>query len=185
MAQAEANLAYAEAVLAELVAGSRSEDIDRAEARVLQARESLTELQHGSRSEEIESGRAELASARAAEQSAIVQANQAKADFERYANLFKEGSVSKNVFETYQNNLKTAENQVKEAGCPDQGGQRAAGPSEGRTAHRTDRPGRGGSEAGRGGIRPDQGRPAQGEHRPGPGQGPGSARESSTRPGSS
>ena len=115
VAQAEAGLAYAEAVLAELLAGSRSEDIDRTEAKVLQARESLSELQAGSRSEEIESGRADLARAKAAEQSALVQLNQAKADHERYANLFKEQSVSKNVFETFQNNLKTAENQAKEA----------------------------------------------------------------------
>ena len=115
VAQAEAGLAYAEAVLAELVAGSRIEDIDRAEAKVLQARESLTELQRGSRSEEIESGRADLARAKAAEQSAVVQLNQARADYARYENLFKEQSVSKNVSETFQNNLKTAENQAKEA----------------------------------------------------------------------
>ncbi len=115
VAQAEANLAYAEAVLAELLAGSRQEEIERAEARVLQAKESLTELQRGSRSEEIESARAELARARAAEQSAKVLLNQARADFARYENLFKEESVSRNVFETYRNNLQTAENQVKEA----------------------------------------------------------------------
>ena len=115
VAQAEANLAYAEAVLAELVAGSRSEDIDRSAARVVQARESLSELQHGSRSEEIERARADLAGAKAAEQSAIVQLNQAKTDFDRYTNLYKDGSVSKTVLETYQTGLKTAENRVKEA----------------------------------------------------------------------
>lgn len=115
VAQAEANLAYAQAVLDELLAGSRKEDIDRAEARVLQAKESLTELQRGSRNQEIESGRAELARARAAEQSTQVQAKQAKADYERYENLYKQESVSKNVFETYRNNLETADNQVKEA----------------------------------------------------------------------
>ena len=115
LAQAEANLAYAEAVLAELLAGSRAEDLDRAAARVSQARESLTELQKGSRGEEIEQGRAEQASARAAEQSAIVQFNQAKVDFDRYSSLYKDGSVSKTVFETYQTGLQTAENRVKEA----------------------------------------------------------------------
>jgi HlyD family secretion protein len=115
LAQAEANLAYAEAVLAELVAGSRTEDVDRAVARVVQARESLTELQRGNRSEDIERGKAELASARASEQSAIVQLKQAKTDFDRYDKLYKEGSVSKTVFETYQNGLETAENRVKEA----------------------------------------------------------------------
>jgi len=115
VAQAEANLAYAEAVLAELLAGSRVEDIDRAVARVGQARESLTELQRGSRIEDVERARAELASAKAAEQSAIVQLHQAKTDFERYTNLYKDGSVSKTVLETYQTGLKTAENRVKEA----------------------------------------------------------------------
>ncbi len=115
VAQAEANLAYAEAVLAELVAGSRVEDIDRAAARVVQARESLTEMQRGSRNEEVERGRADQASARAAEQAAIVQLNQAKIDFDRYTSLYKDGSVSKTVLETYQTGLKTAENRVKEA----------------------------------------------------------------------
>ncbi len=115
LAQAEANLAYTEAVLAELLAGSRVEDIDRALARVVQARESLTELQRGSRIEDIERARAELASAKAAEQSAVVQLNQAKTDSDRYTNLFKDGSVSKTVLETYQTGLKTAENRVKEA----------------------------------------------------------------------
>ncbi len=115
LAQAEANQAYAEAVLAELLAGSRVEDLDRTAARVAQAQESLNELQRGSRSEDIERGRAEQASARAAEQSAIVQLTQAKTDFDRYSSLFKDGSVSKTVLETYQTGLKTAENRVKEA----------------------------------------------------------------------
>jgi HlyD family secretion protein len=82
---------------------------------VVQARESLTELQRGSRIEDVERGRAEQASARAAEQSAIVQLNQAKTDFDRYTSLFKDGSVSKTVLEVYQTGLKTAENRLKEA----------------------------------------------------------------------
>ncbi|HSL40245.1 MAG TPA: efflux RND transporter periplasmic adaptor subunit [Desulforhopalus sp.] len=115
LAQAEANLAYAESVLAELLAGSRVEEIDRAVARVSQARESLAELQHGSRSEDIERGRAELASAEAAEQTAKVQLNQAKNDFTRYSSLYRENSVSKNLFEIYQTALQTSEQRVKEA----------------------------------------------------------------------
>lgn len=117
IAQAGANLAYAEAVLAELLAGSRPEEIAQAEFRVTQAQQSLTELQNGSRSEDIESGRAEVARATAAEQSAIVQLKQAKADYDRYNSLFKDNSVSKTVFETYRNNYETAENLVKEAGA--------------------------------------------------------------------
>ncbi len=115
LAQAEANLAYAEAVVAELAAGSRKEDIDRAEAGVMQARQNLTELQNGSRIQDIESARAALDSAKATEQSAIVQLKQARIDQDRYIKLYKEQSVSKNVLETYQINFETAENRVKEA----------------------------------------------------------------------
>jgi HlyD family secretion protein len=115
LAQATANLAYAEAVLDELEAGSRKEDIDRAEAKVMQARHSLTELRNGTRIQEIRSARADLDSARAAEQSAIVRLKQAKTDLDRYVNLFKEESVSKNALETYQLLDETSANQVLEA----------------------------------------------------------------------
>lgn len=114
LAQSAANLAYTEAVLAELVAGSRKEDIDRAEAKVMQARHSLTELRNGSRIQEVESARAERDSAKAAEQSAIVQLKQARIDQNRYSSLYKDNSVSKNALETYQTLLETAENRVKE-----------------------------------------------------------------------
>ncbi len=115
LAQAEANLAYTKAVLAELEAGSRKEDIARAEAAVMQARQSLTELQNGSRTQDIESARADLDSARAAEQSAIIELKQARIDQNRYINLYQEKSISKNTLETFQVNFKTAENRVKEA----------------------------------------------------------------------
>ena len=115
LAQATATLAYAEAVLDELEAGSRKEDIDRAEAKVMQARHSLTELRNGTRIQEIRSARADLDSARAAEQSAIVRLKQAKTDLDRYVNLFKEESVSKNALETYQILDETSANQVLEA----------------------------------------------------------------------
>lgn len=115
LAQTTANLAYTEAVLAELEAGSRKEDIDRAEAKVMQARHSLTELRNGTRIQEIGSAKADLDSAMAAEQSAIVRLKQAKIDLDRYVNLFKEESVSKNALETYQILHETSENQVKEA----------------------------------------------------------------------
>ena len=116
VAQAEANLAYAAAVLAELEAGSRKEDLDRAEAVVLQARQSLAELRNGSRIEDIESARAEIDRAVAAEQSAIVKLNQAEKDYVRYTSLHKDSSVSDSSFETVQTLYNTAKNQVKEAG---------------------------------------------------------------------
>ena len=115
VAMSEANLDLAEAVLAELTAGSRPEDIERAAARVVQAKESLSELERGNRSEEVERGRAELAAAQAGEQSTQVLLAQAKTDFARYDKLFKEGSVSATVFETYRNNLETAENRNLES----------------------------------------------------------------------
>jgi HlyD family secretion protein len=115
VAKAEANLDYAKAVLAELEAGSRQEDIARADARVVQAEQTLTELQNGSRSEEIEGSRAELERAKAAEQSAIVKFNQAQKDIDRYSNLYKQESVSKNVLEISQTLFDTAESQVQEA----------------------------------------------------------------------
>jgi len=115
LAQAEANLAYAESVLEELVVGSRKEDIDRTEAGAMQARHSLIELQNGSRIQEIESAVAERDSAKAAEQSAIVKLKQARIDYNRYISLYKDDSVSKNALETYQTQFETAENQVKEA----------------------------------------------------------------------
>jgi len=114
LAQATANLSYAEAILAELIAGSRKEDIDRAQAQVMQARHSLTELQNGSRIQEIESARADRDSAIAAEQSAIVQRKQAKIDSNRYNTLYKDESVSKNALETFQTLYETAEKKVEE-----------------------------------------------------------------------
>ena len=89
VAQAEANLQYAKAVLAELEAGSRSQ--------------------------EIETARAELDKAVAAEKSAAVRLDQAKADVARYTALYKEGGVSKRVFETYTTQFETAKNARDEA----------------------------------------------------------------------
>lgn len=115
VARALANLRYAKAVLAELEAGSRQEDIDRADARVAQARQSLTELQRGSRVEEIDRSKAELESAKAAEQSAKVQLNQARKDIERYDRLYKNNSISKNDLETFQTQFDTATSRLNEA----------------------------------------------------------------------
>ena len=89
VAQADANLAYARAVLAELEAGSRSQ--------------------------EIETARAEFDKAVAAEKSAVVRLDQAKADVERYSVLYREGGVSKRMFETYTTQFETARNSRDEA----------------------------------------------------------------------
>lgn len=86
---AEANLSYAKAVLAELTAGSRSQ--------------------------EIEAARADYDKAIAAERSTVVRMDQAKADHDRYAALYREGGVSKKMFETYVTQYQTAKNSRDEA----------------------------------------------------------------------
>lgn len=115
VAQAEASLAHARAVLAELEAGSRQEEIARSEARVLQVRHRLSELQNGSRAEDIETARAELDRAAAAEESAIVQLNRAQNEYDRYGQLIKNNAVSKDIVEDLRARYNTWQNQVKEA----------------------------------------------------------------------
>lgn len=115
VAQAEASLAHARAVLAELEAGSRQEEIARSEARVLQVRHRLSELQNGSRAEDIETARAELDRAVAAEESAIVLLNRAQNEYDRYNRLIKSNAVSKDIVEDFLARYNTSQNQVKEA----------------------------------------------------------------------
>jgi len=115
VAQAEASLAHARAVLAELEAGSRQEEIARSEARVLQVRHRLSELQNGSRAEDIETARAELDRAAAAEESAIVLLNRAQNEYDRYNRLIKSNAVSKDIVEDFLARYNTSQNQVKEA----------------------------------------------------------------------
>ncbi|MBB5346798.1 efflux RND transporter periplasmic adaptor subunit [Desulfoprunum benzoelyticum] len=89
VARAEADLAYAGAVLAELLAGSRSQ--------------------------EIETARAEYDRAVALEKSAIVQLEQARLDHDRYAVLYTAGGVSRKAFENYRTLHETAKNARDEA----------------------------------------------------------------------
>ncbi|MCK4720466.1 biotin/lipoyl-binding protein, partial [bacterium] len=65
VAQAGANVDYVEAVLAELNAGTRPEDIQRAGAQVEQARAQLADLLSGSRVQEIIDAEAALERAQA------------------------------------------------------------------------------------------------------------------------
>jgi len=89
VARAEADLAYARAVLAELLAGSRSQ--------------------------EIQTAKAEYDRAVAMEKSAVVQLDQARLDHDRYAALYKEGGVSRKAFENYRTLHETAKNARDEA----------------------------------------------------------------------
>jgi len=114
VAKAQASLTNSEALLSELEAGSRSEEVESAHARVLQATYHLSDLQKGSRSQEIESARADLDSALSASKTATVQLNQARVDFRRYETLYRKNGVSQREYEQYKTQYETAQNRVQE-----------------------------------------------------------------------
>ncbi len=114
-ALAQANLDQASAVLVELEAGSRPQEIRLALAQVNQAQQKLLEMTNGSRLQEIDSAGAELTSALEAQQSAAAQLELAKADVDRYSLLLKEKIVSQRDFEVYDLLWKTAQHQYNEA----------------------------------------------------------------------
>jgi HlyD family secretion protein len=113
--KAMANYSYSKAVLDELKAGSRPEEVDRAYARSLQARYGLNELQKGSRSQDIERAKAALEQAEASAQSADAQLAQAKSDYERFAALYKDAGISQRDYELYKTKYETAKNTSQEA----------------------------------------------------------------------
>ena len=87
----------------------------RAEAGLIQAQARLAELEAGSRTQEVESARAELERSLAAEKTAEVQLRQAKDDFDRYAALFHEGGISRKEYDLYNTRHATAQNSRTEA----------------------------------------------------------------------
>lgn len=115
VAKGQASLDNAEALLAELEAGSRFEEIESAHARVLQATYHLADLQKGSRAQEIESARADLDSALSSSKTATVQLTQARADFKRYETLYRKNGVSQRDYELYKNQYETAQNRIIES----------------------------------------------------------------------
>jgi HlyD family secretion protein len=88
----QAEVAAAQAALAELLAGSRPEEIAQAEAAARLAQARLEEALTGSRPEEI-------AAAEAAVEQAVAEADRWKAEYERYQNLREDGVVSVQQFE--------------------------------------------------------------------------------------
>ncbi|MBF0376462.1 MAG: efflux RND transporter periplasmic adaptor subunit [Desulfamplus sp.] len=114
LSKAQATLDNATALLAELEAGSRTEEIESSYARLLQATYYLSNLRKGSRSQEIESAKAELDSAVSASKTASAQLNQAKADFNRYETLYRKNGVSQRDYEHYKTQYETARNKVLE-----------------------------------------------------------------------
>ncbi len=115
VAQAEAELAYAQAVLAELEAGSRPEEIRSAKARVQQARFSLEELERGSRSQEIADAQAARQRTLSAQQSAASQLELARADHERFAQLYEDELISRKQYDEARTRWETAQNSQAEA----------------------------------------------------------------------
>ena len=112
---AKTGLAAAKSVLEELRNGSRPEEIRLAEAGVEKARQQLLELTRGSRAQEIETAKADLEKARAAKEAAQVQLTQAKEDYERYAHLLKEQSVSQRDFSLFRTQYRVAGKTLAEA----------------------------------------------------------------------
>lgn len=115
VALAKTNLDRAESVFAELKAGSRPEEIRLSEARVTQARQALLELTRGSRAQEIEAAASDLNTALSAEKSAKAQLDQAKEDYDRFASLLKEQTVSQRDFDLQKTRYEVAKNTADEA----------------------------------------------------------------------
>lgn len=113
--KAIADAQFAAATLAELVAGSRPEEIQRAEARAQQVRFNLEELERGSRSQEIAEAEAALRQAKADEKTAKSRLVLAEADYRRYKEVYEKGGVSRQTFETYRTGLDAASNAVTAA----------------------------------------------------------------------
>lgn len=99
--QAKARLASEKAQLAELEAGSRSEDIAEAQASLEEAESRLRNAQQGARPEEI-------AQAQAAINSAEASAELAQQRVERYRNLQDEGAISADQFQEYVTESRSA-----------------------------------------------------------------------------
>ncbi|NOX32470.1 MAG: HlyD family efflux transporter periplasmic adaptor subunit, partial [Deltaproteobacteria bacterium] len=116
LALVEANLARAESVLSELMAGSRPEEIEQSHARVVQARQMLLELERGSRVQVVESAASKLKAAKIAMESAGVRLVQAKADYDRFTKLYKKNSASRREFELFRTKYELARNTANEAG---------------------------------------------------------------------
>jgi HlyD family secretion protein len=99
VAMRKADLAVAEAALAALLAGSRSQEIASAKAAWEKAEHALADLEAGSRPQEIVAAEAAVATAAAEETRALIE-------YHRETPLFQRGTISSEEFEaaraTYQ-----------------------------------------------------------------------------------
>ena len=115
VARAEANVALAEAVLRELEAGSRPEDISRSRAQVDQARAQYALLENGSRGQEIAEAQAGVDQARAAAASAEAALELARSDERRSAELFGYGVIPESQHDAAATALESAERRLDQA----------------------------------------------------------------------
>lgn len=105
---AQATLASRQARLAELLAGSRPEEIASAQARLNRAKVRLANAKKGSSQEEIAQAQAQL-------QSAQAQNQLAQQRLKRYHQLQEEGAISQDQFETFVTEAKTAKANLEQA----------------------------------------------------------------------
>ena len=105
----QAEVAAAEAVLAEFEAGSRPEEIAQAEAAARQAQARLAELEAGSRPEEI-------ATAEAAVERARADAVRWESEFDRISRLHEEGVVAAQMLDSVRSSRDMAREQLRSAG---------------------------------------------------------------------
>jgi HlyD family secretion protein len=106
MRKAEAQAAAA--FLAQLLAGSRQEEIAQAEAGMRQSQAHLDELLHGSRTQEIDAAKAAVTLAKA-------DAERAKLDYERYARLYEKVNVSAQQYDAAKAGFEMAQARQREA----------------------------------------------------------------------
>lgn len=97
-----------QAVLAELLAGSRPEEIAQAEASARRAQARLDELLAGSRPQEV-------AAAEAVFRSAAADAQRAEADYGRYKGLYAKALISAQQFDAARTTCEVAQARQREA----------------------------------------------------------------------
>ncbi len=102
-------------VLARLEDTDQRLQVRQAEASLAYAEAQLRELEAGTRRQEIAAAAADLEKARAAEKAADAELALSRADALRYSGLIKENAVSRQLYEEAETRLTTAENALNQA----------------------------------------------------------------------
>jgi HlyD family secretion protein len=102
-------------LIARLEKSDQELSLKQAQANVKYAQSVLAELETGSRKQEIEHARAELTRARAGVETARAQLKLAQADDERFSRLYKQGGISLREYQVYQTQFEIARNAHREA----------------------------------------------------------------------